>query len=511
MNTRLVLRGVLAAVSALIVLSGCPNPITEATFLQMTDRNPPTVDVASPVGGTAYTQTVVVQGTALDGEGRLKGVAWTVTGALGLLEEGEIPESGIGAGGAFGFQFSTLTYSGPIAVTVEAIDWNDNVGQATVTLTEPDGQLSSFAAAPANKRVTLDWDEVDGATYTVYYTTNGTIPTTSDLSVSPSAPPYDLPGLQNGDLHTFLLRAHLASGTDYWSGYVKAIPLSVMTLAPQVSGAYQQIDLAWNSIDATDEFVVQRSLSPSGPWSDYTGVIVGTGFTDNAVSDGAWYYYRVRPAFEGSVVSVANGAQTYRLPPYVAGSIISLDTPGTPVRLKAKGTKVFIAAGAAGLVVVDVAEPYDPRVIATFPTTNAKDIELDATGNYAFIADWDWRARGGQRFGSLQSDAGGFIFLGQRRRDSRGPHRCRDGLRLHPGGGAFERHTDPDRERHDKDQHQRCIAANVHERDLRFYGRCGHCLRGHPLYLPSLGIEQWAAQAEPHDDVESHRRRIHRR
>ena len=72
MNTRLVLRGVLAAVSALIVLSGCPNPITEATFLQMTDRNPPTVDVASPAGGTAYTQTVVVQGTALDGEGRLK-------------------------------------------------------------------------------------------------------------------------------------------------------------------------------------------------------------------------------------------------------------------------------------------------------------------------------------------------------------------------------------------------------------------------------------------------------
>ncbi|MCX7030811.1 MAG: hypothetical protein NTU62_11925 [Spirochaetes bacterium] len=310
-----------------------------------------------------------------------------MTGALGLLDKGDIPPSGIGTGGSFSFEFSTLAYSGPIAVTVEATDWNDNVGQTTVTLTEPDGQLSSFAVEPHNKSVTLDWDEVDGATYTVYYTTNGTIPTTSDRSVSPPAPPYDLAGLRNGDLHTFLLRAHLASGTDYWSGYVKSIPLSEMTLAPQVTGAYQKIELSWNSIDATDEFVILRSVSPSGPWADYTGVVVGTSFTDNGVSDNTWYYYKVRPSLGGSVESVANGGQTFHLPPYEVGSIISLDTPGTPLRLKAKGTKVFIAAGAAGMVVVDVADPYAPQVIATYPTTNAKDIELDTNGDFAFIAD----------------------------------------------------------------------------------------------------------------------------
>lgn len=386
MNGNTIIRGLLAVLVVVIAVSGCPNPIDNQVFLQMTDKNPPTVDISSPAGNTPYTQTVVVQGTALDAEGRLKGITWTVTGALGLLEDGGIQASDIGTDGSYSFQFTTLTYSGPIAVTVEATDWNDNVGQASVTLTEPDGQLSSFTVTPANKKVTLDWEEVPGATYTVYYTTNGTIPTTSDRSVSLSSPPYDLGGLRNGDPHTFLLRAHLASGADYWSGYVKAIPLSPMTLAPQVVGDYQKIHLSWNSIDATDEFVVMRSLSPSGPWADYTGVVVGTSFTDRAVSDDTWYYYKVRPAIEGSVESVANGGQTFHLPPYEIGAIVSLDTPGTPTRLKARGTKVYIAAGTAGLVVVDIAEPYNPRVIATFPTTNAKDIELDGSG-YAYIAD----------------------------------------------------------------------------------------------------------------------------
>ncbi len=387
MNTRLVLRGVLAAVSALIVLSGCPNPITEATFLQMTDRNSPTVDVASPAGGTAYTQTVVVQGTALDGEGRLKGVAWTVTGALGLLEEGEIPESGIGAGGAFGFQFSTLTYAGPIAVTVEAIDWNDNVGQATVTLTEPDGQLSSFAAAPANKRVTLDWDEVDGATYTVYYTTNGTLPSESyGAQIVVAAPPYDVTGLSNGSMHVFLLKAS-ASGQDYWSGYVQAIPLSPFTLAPRVQGQYHEVALEWSVIPAIDEFEIFRAPDPAGPWSNLTGVINATTYVDTAVQDGTWYYYRVRPALAGSVMSTYNGAEPLQVPPTAASAIAGTSLPSPADKVKQFGGYAFVADEAAGLVVLDIGDPRNPSLVATLDTTDATDIALNAAGTRAYVAD----------------------------------------------------------------------------------------------------------------------------
>ncbi|MCX7030812.1 MAG: hypothetical protein NTU62_11930 [Spirochaetes bacterium] len=75
MKRKLFIRGLLAASLVVIVVSGCPNPINDQVFLQMTDKNPPTVDIASPAGSSPYTQTVTVQGTALDSEGRLKGIA----------------------------------------------------------------------------------------------------------------------------------------------------------------------------------------------------------------------------------------------------------------------------------------------------------------------------------------------------------------------------------------------------------------------------------------------------
>jgi hypothetical protein len=376
MNTKLVFRGLLAAVAALIVLSGCPNPITDQTFLQMVDRNPPTVDISSPAGGTPYTQTVTVQGTAIDGEGRLKGIAWIVTGALGLLEEGTIPASGIGTDGSFSFQFSTLTYSGPIGVTVKATDWNDNVGTTVVTLSEPDGQLSSLTALPANKQVTLDWDEVDGAIYTVYYTTNGTLPSESyGEQVAVAAPPFVVSGLKNGAMHVFLLKA-TADGEDYWSGYIRAIPLSPFTLAPEVNGGYRELILEWASIDATDEFEVWRSASAEGPFTNHTGIIRGTTWTDSGVPDDVWFYYKVRPAIEGGLLSTYGAGQTVPLPQSALERITSLATPGSAAEVKVLGDYAYIAARTGGLVVVDISDIRVPSITATRPTTNALDIEL---------------------------------------------------------------------------------------------------------------------------------------
>jgi hypothetical protein len=337
MKRKLAIRVLLCSLFAVIVASGCPNPIDNQIFLQMTDRNSPTVDISSPAGSTPYTQTVTVQGTALDSEGRLKGVAWTLTGVLGLLEEGNIAPSGIGTNGIFSFQFGTLSFSGPIAVTVEATDWNDNVGQATLTLTEPDGQLSSFTVEPHNKMVTLGWDEVPGAAYTVYYTTNGTLPSESNgTQISVSAPPYDISGLTNGAMHVFLLKAHTATA-DYWSSYVKAIPLSPFTLAPMVTPAFRQLRLDWNAISGTDEFEVYRALTPSGPWTNYTGVIRGTSYVDENVNEAQSWYYKVMPATTGSIAIeniMYNGARPLSLPTSSVDSIVSLLLPGNSNRVR---------------------------------------------------------------------------------------------------------------------------------------------------------------------------------
>lgn len=375
-----------AAVSALALLLGaCPNPVTATTVNQMTDKSTPAVNIFSPAGNSAYTQTVTVQGTVVD-NGQLRSLSYTVTGTLGALATGEVPLGSIGADGAFSFQFGTISFSGPIAITVAARDWNDNLGTAAVTLSSPGNAISSFTATPGNKTVDVSWEEVPGATYTLYYTTNVKPPTESYYAdkIDLATTSYSLSNLKNGVLHVFLLKAHTAS-TDYWSGYVQAIPLSSFTLAPLVTGGYREIQLEWSEIEGIDEFEVYRSTDPAGPYVNHTGVISGNSFIDPGIPDNTWYYYRVRPAMEGSILSTFNGAQTFQIPPTTTGAINSVDTPAPANSVKISGSYAYVAAGSAGLLVVDISTPKSPRIVASVPTTDARDVDLG--GSYAYVAN----------------------------------------------------------------------------------------------------------------------------
>lgn len=188
-------------------------------------------------------------------------------------------------------------------------------------------------------------------------------------------------------MHVFLLRA-TAGGRDYWSGYVRVIPLSPFTLAPLVRGEYRRIGLEWNAIPATDEFEVFRSTSPTGGWANLTGIIRATSYVDTAVNDGTWYYYTVRPALAGSVMSTYNGAEPLRMPPDPASAITGVSLPSPAARVKVFGDYAFVADGASGLVVLDVSDPRNPLVVgAPLDTTDARDIELNAAGTIAYIAD----------------------------------------------------------------------------------------------------------------------------
>ncbi len=393
----LALAALAASLAVSLVLGGCPNPIDSSEAKQMLDKTAPVVRITSPAEGSTYSQTVTVQGAATDA-GKVRTVSYEVSGTLGLLLNGQIPASGIGGGGAFSFEFSTISFNGPVVVKVTAEDWNDNAADATVTLQYPGSSISSFAAAPGNKHVQLSWEAVPGASgYTIYYTSNGTLPTeTFGQSVSLAGTSYDLTGLRNGAPHTFLLKAALTAGGAYYSSYVTSIPLSPLTLAPLVTGGYRQISLEWQQIPATSQFEVLRSSSPSGPFDDYTGVIQGNGFVDTGVSDGVWYYYKVRPALAGSVESAANAAQTFLIPPTSDSGIVDLNTSGPANKVKVLGSYAYVAAGSAGLLVVDVSNPRFPAVVASVATTNARDVDLYDYGGgvvYAFVADGSGKLR----------------------------------------------------------------------------------------------------------------------
>jgi hypothetical protein len=387
MNTRKLFRFAAAAAcaAALALLGACLPPIDAALSSRLSDTTAPAVSLVSPVENSAYTQTVTVQGKHSK-PGKLKSLAYSVTGTLGVLDSGTVPDGAIGADGSFSFQFSTLSFSGPIAITITATDWNDNVGQAKLMLTSPGSSISSFSATPASKKVTLSWEPIPGAAYTIYYTTNGTLPTQSYGSVAtPGAPPYVVSGLTNGAMCTFLLQAHTAEGTDYWSGYTQTIPLSQFTLAPMVTGDYRQIRLEWSAISGTNQFVVARDTDPNGSFPSYSGVVTGTTFVDTNAADSTWYYYKVRTTTPGCLTSACNGAQTFLAPPDQGSGITTLPTPAPGYKLKVAGTLAYVLSGTS-LWVVDISNPKAPVIAATLGGfTAASDIVIN--GSWAYVAD----------------------------------------------------------------------------------------------------------------------------
>lgn len=393
------LRQTLACAPALValMLTGCANPIDVEVARQALDRVAPLVLILSPANESDYAQNVIVEGSATDPGGAVRSVEYRVTGALGILREGTLEDDQIDADGAFRFDFAAIDFSGPIVVSVTARDWNDNLGTAAVTLRDPGNPISSLIAEPANKRMVVSWEPVPDATsYTLYWTTDGTLPSVGygeSRQVSDGTS-VDLADLRNGALHTFLLRADVGDERTYWSDYLRAIPLSGNTLAPVVRGEYRRIELEWSGIDATDEFVVLRGTSPEGRYVQLSGVIRGSSFTDTAVADDTWYYYRVRPALEGSVTSTFSAAQTFQAPT-VTGRVASVQTGVPNHRVRVSDGFAYVAAGTSGVLVMDLRSPNDPRVVRTVPTTDARDVAI--AGGHLYVAD----GAGGLRIFSL--------------------------------------------------------------------------------------------------------------
>lgn len=101
------------------------------------------------------------------------------------------------------------------------------------------------------------------------------------------------------------------------------------------------------------------------------------GFANNVDAQGDYAYVAAGEAGL-VVVDVADRAH-----PRIAAT---LDTPGTAIDVRVVGTIAYIADGEAGLQIVDIADPAQPRALAAYDTAGiAQDIKVDK--QYAYIAD----------------------------------------------------------------------------------------------------------------------------
>ncbi len=377
-----------AAALAAIAATGCPSPITRDVLLQAKDAVKPVVAISSPLEGSPCANIVEVRGTATDAStdagdaGSVRTLSYSVGGST---VSGDVQ---VGADGAFVFQFSTVTLANNFALTVTAVDWNGNAGTASLNLCRQSGSaIPSFTAAPGNHQVTLTWNPVPHtASYALRYTTNGSLPSSGvGQELTGVTSPLVLTNLANENMHVFQLITVPETGwPESLSDYMRAIPLSAQSLAPKVFGEYGRIRVEWPIIPATDEFEVWRSTEENGAYFNLSGEVTGNSYTDVSVSDGIWYWYKVRPTLEGSALSYANGAQTDIFQPAAMPVIASYQTTrGQGIAVS--GSYAYVADYTSGLRIFDISNPASPVQTGICFTTQAAAVAVSYP--YAYIAD----------------------------------------------------------------------------------------------------------------------------
>ena len=373
--------------TAAACLVSCPHPMNKEIFRHVKDEVPPRIVLDSPAEGSSYGATVVVDGAVTDSssageDGEVRSLSYAVIPAT--LPGGNVPFQ---PNGSFTLKFETHDFAGPMIVRFEAEDWNGNRGSADLNLVDQ-GAIPSFTAAAGSKSVTLSWDPVPlSAGYSLYYTDDATLPTAYyGEKIDGVESPFALEDLGNGRMHTFLLQSHSREGRDNWSEYVKAVPLSPMTLAPTVTGEYGGIQVEWWPIPATTEFDVLRATQGEGPYETIAAGAFQNGFVDTAVHRGTTYWYKVRPSMPGCIESIANAACLAAYPAQKDRMVGSCTTVGPALDVSLRGAIAFVAAGEAGLVIVDVSNPRAPAVVSLCDTPgSAWEVELQ--GDHAFVAD----------------------------------------------------------------------------------------------------------------------------
>jgi hypothetical protein len=372
-------------VAAFLLLSSCPEPIGKATAVQVRDVIAPVIVISSPAEGSLCANVVEIAGTVTDAatesgnDGKAASMSYEVSGST---VAGEIQFS---PNGSFAFQISTVTLGTNFTLSITAVDWNGNTAKVLLPLSKQSGSgIPSLAVSPGNQQATLTWDPVPHtASYTLYYTTNGALPSEQvGVKVLNATSPCVLSGLPDGNMHVFQLKTVPETGwPESISDYIKAIPLSPQTLAPKVTGGIRQIRVEWDPVPATEEYEVWRSTAQNGTYSNLSGPIRSASYLDTGVANSQWYWYKVRPTLSGSADSCANGAQTDPFcfnNPRVVATCSSIDANDVVI----SGSNAYVADVTWGLHVVDISDPASPVLRGTCQTSGGRVVVI---GTYAYL------------------------------------------------------------------------------------------------------------------------------
>jgi|GEM_PF-6102364 len=153
---------------AVILISSCPSPITEALVAAVEDSFDPVITVTSPDYGSTYLSVVTITGQISDnaisqgdGKGSISALSFTAgslniyRGGIQINSEGQItkvPASGDvdisfdRDSGIFSFEVDSSLFRGPMQFEISATDMNSNSGTTTFLLYESGGPVVNLTS-----------------------------------------------------------------------------------------------------------------------------------------------------------------------------------------------------------------------------------------------------------------------------------------------------------------------------------------------------------------------------
>lgn len=380
----------LAAAVLVVILTGCPNPITDDIVLSAKDAESPSILVTTPSEYSSYSRVIRIEGVVLDGagggrSGRVSSLSYEI---LSYTAE---KSATVSSSGAFVIEEPNDLRTN-ITVLLKAVDWNGNAAEYRLPLVYPGNDIPSFQSEEDSRSVTLTWDPVPGATrYRLYVEPSSKTP---DPGISTYfddvTSPHTLNQLANGSVYSLLLAADGPGGRVNYSQVVRSVPLSRMHLLPRATERYDGIALSWRTFESIPSYTVLRSASPAGPWEDVSGPVVGSGYFDASASGGRRYYYAVKPTSRSTVVSEYIEAASDSVSSRQDAPVAVFDGVENSQSSAYKDGYLYIADFYGGLRVLDVRNPGLPTQAGFLALTQVQSVVLDEDEPYAYLGGYRW-------------------------------------------------------------------------------------------------------------------------
>jgi hypothetical protein len=219
---------------------------------------------------------------------------------------------------------------------------NSAQASATTLPAAPAAPSGLTATAISSSQINLAWTDNSSneSNFVVARSTTSGGPYTDIVTLGANVTSYNNTGLAAGTTYYYVVRATNAGGSSANSSQASATTTTTAPLAPSgltatASGA-TQIDLTWvdNSSNETG-FIVARSTTPGGPYTDVAGLVAGsTGYNDTGLSTGVTYYYVVRATNGGGSSPNSNEASaTTQASPAAPGNLVATATRAARISL----------------------------------------------------------------------------------------------------------------------------------------------------------------------------------